>query len=59
MKKTIIQINIEVPEFVNELGSEALKYARGLLELTNFALKTVNKNQDGNKKSSLKKIDIK
>ncbi len=58
MKKTIIQINIEVPEFINELGNEAVKYARGFLELTNFALKTANKNEN-NKRGKIKKIDIK
>ncbi len=58
-KKTIIQINIEVPKIFGYALNESVKFAKGGLELLRFGERFVSKNNDNNKQSSLKKINIK
>ncbi len=60
-KKTIIQINIEVPKIVNDLMNESEKYARGALELLKLGNRIVFKqtSEKHEPEKKLKKLNVK
>ncbi len=59
-KKTVIQINVEVPHVVNTLLDQSKKFLDGGMELLRFGMKRVMANTEtSTEKKQLKKIEIK
>ncbi len=60
-KKTIIQINIEVPRVFDYAMSESIKFVRGGFELLKFGERYLSNKSSNNtgKQTTLKKINIK
>ncbi len=59
-KKTIIQINIEVPKIFDYAMNESMKFVKGGFELLRFGERFVSsKSSDSTVKQTLRKINIK
>ena len=59
-KKTIIQINVEVPHIVGTVLQESKKFFDGGMELLRFGSRMLNNNiSTSEPKNKLKKIEIK
>jgi hypothetical protein len=58
-KKTIIQINIEIPKVVDSILEESKKFFDGGMELLRFGLKFVDRKENPQQPKGLKKIEIK